>query len=63
MPAQPTSRIQRLIQRDCCNDPLLDASVRLAASSSINDLDDPSDNADKLEAVQIEEDVDYNELD
>jgi hypothetical protein len=63
MPAQPTSQLQRLVQRDCRNDPPPDALVRPAASSSIDDADDPSNNANKPEAVQTEEDVVYNEQD
>lgn len=63
MPAQPTSRLQRLVQRDRRNDPLPDASVRPAAGSSIDDPDDPSDDADEPKAVQTEEDSVYNELD
>ena len=63
MPVQPSTRLQRLVQRDRRNDPPPNASIRTAAGSSIDDLGDPSDDADDPEAVQTEEDGVYNELD
>lgn len=68
MPVQPSSRLQRLVQRDRRNDPPPNASTAQAAGSSVDDLDDPSNsdnlegNSDNLEAVQTEEDADFSEL-
>jgi hypothetical protein len=60
MPIQPSSRLQRLVQRDRCNDPPPnDASVAPVASSSLDDLDDPSSNP---KVIQTEQDSDFDEL-
>jgi hypothetical protein len=63
MPPQPTSRLERLVQRDRCKDPALNTSVAPTTDSSIDNPDHPSDDADKPEAVQTEEDSLYDGLD
>jgi hypothetical protein len=62
MPTQPSSRLQRLVQRDRRNDPPLNASTTLAASSSVDSLDNPSNNSDNPKAVQTDENRDFSEL-
>jgi hypothetical protein len=62
MPAQPSSQLQRLVQRDRCNDPPPNASITLAAGSSVDSPDDASDNSDDPEAVQTDEKGDFSEL-
>jgi hypothetical protein len=64
MSVQPSSRLQRLVQRDRRNDPPPnDASVAPVASSSLDDLDDPGGNGDNPEFVQTEEDGDFDDVD
>jgi hypothetical protein len=64
MPVQPSSRLQRLIQRDRRNNPPPnDASVAPAASSSLNDLDDPGGNSDNPGVLQTQENCDFDEVD
>jgi hypothetical protein len=62
MPVQPSSQLQRLIQRDRCNDPPPNASTALATESSVDSFDDPSDNSDNPDAVQTDENGDFSEL-
>jgi hypothetical protein len=64
MPVQPSSQLQRLVQRDCRNDPPLNnASVALAASSSLKDLDNPSGDSDSPEGILTKEDSDFDKVD
>jgi hypothetical protein len=62
MPVQPPSQLQRLVQRVRRNDLLLNACNRPAASSSLDNPNDPSDANNNFEDVQIEDNCNFNGL-